>query len=234
VVGEFDPAAVRKEAADLLGSWTSPAPFEKIAGNYQQAAPLNLKIETPDKENSTFEAGFSLVMKDTDADYPALVLANYMLGGSLNSRLFVRIRNREGLSYGVNSRFSAPSVGNDASLMAAAISNPGNTPKVEASFRDELARTLKDGFTQEEFTAAQKSFREQRMVGRAQDAALLGLISVREEYDRTLKWDEDMDAKLAALTLDQVNAAFRRHISEDQISIVKAGDFKRAGVYQQN
>jgi zinc protease len=234
VVGQFDPAAVRKETADLLGGWTSAAPYQKIVEDYQKSSPINLKIETPDKENSTFEAGLNLAMKDTDPDYPAMVLANYMLGGSLNSRLFDRIRNREGLSYGVNSRFTAPSVGDGASFVGGAISNPKNTPKVEASFTDELSRTLKDGFTAEEVAAAQKSYHDQRVVGRSQDAALVGLIAVREEYARTLDWDEQMDAKLAALTVDQINAALRRHISLDRLSIVKAGDFKAAGVYQQN
>jgi zinc protease len=62
----------------------------------------------------------------------------------------------------------------------------------------------------------------------------VGLISVREEYARTLDWDEQMDAKLAALTVDQINATLRRHLSLDRLSIVKAGDFKAAGVYQQN
>jgi predicted Zn-dependent peptidase len=41
-----------------------------------------------------------------------------------------------------------------------------------------------------------------------------------------------MDAKLQALTLEQVNAAFRRHITVAAVSIVKGGDFKRAKVYQ--
>ena len=60
---------------------------------------------------------------------------------------------------------------------------------------------------------------------------LLNLIAAREEFGRTLAWDEQMDAKLEALTVDQVNAAFRRHVSLDQLSIVKAGDFKAAGAY---
>ena len=42
----------------------------------------------------------------------------------------------------------------------------------------------------------------------------------------------DLEAKIQALTLDQVNAAFRKHIDASQISIVKAGDFKAAGVYK--
>ena len=101
---------------------------------------------------------------------------------------------------------------------------------MEASFRDELAKTLANGFTADEVAAAKKALRDQRTVGRSQDGRLLKLIATREEFGRTLAWDEQMDAKLEALTVDQVNAAFRRHVSLDQLSIVKAGDFQAAGL----
>jgi hypothetical protein len=37
---------------------------------------------------------------------------------------------------------------------------------------------------------------------------------------------------VATVTVDQVNAAFKKHIGPLAISIVKGGDFKKAGVYQ--
>src|ERR1700730_17093776 len=231
IIGQFDQAELRKTAQDLLGSWSSPAAYRRITTNYRKTAPINLKIETPDKQNATLDAALAFSMVDTDPDYPAMVLANYMFGGSITARAPNRIRNVEGLSYGVNSRFSAPAEGNAAVFGGGAISNPKNTPKVESSFRDELAKILANGFTADEVAAAKKAIRDQRIVGRSQDMALLGLLTAREEFDRTMQWDEQMDAKLEALTADQVNAAFRRHVSLDQLSIVKAGDFKAAGVY---
>jgi zinc protease len=232
VIGQFKDAEVRAAATQLLGAWTTPAKYDRIATAYQKTAPVNLKIETPDKQNATFDAGLNFAMSDTDPDYAAMVLANYMFGGSITGRAPNRIRNQEGLSYGVNSRFGAPTVGNSATFGGTAISNPQNTPKVEASFRDELAKTLANGFTSDEVAAAKKALHDARVVGRTQDAALLNLIATREEFGRTLAWDEQMDAKLEALTVDQVNAAFRRHVTVDQLSIVKAGDFKAAGVFQ--
>lgn len=232
IVGQFDQAAVSKAAAELFGSWTSPAPYARITTNFQKTEPVNLKIETPDKQNATFDAGLRLPMLDTDPDYPAMVLANYMFGGSITSRVPDRIRNREGLSYGVNTGFSASPEGNAAQFRVGAISNPKNTPKVEASFKDELAKTLAGGFTADELATAKKAWADERRVGRSQDQALLRLIETREDYGRTLEWDEQMDAKIAALTVDQVNAAFRKHVDLSALSIVKAGDFKTADVYQ--
>jgi len=232
VVGQFDQATLGQTAAELFGSWTSPVPYERIKTNFQKIEPVNLKIETPDKQNATFDAGLRLAMMDTDPDYPAMVLANYMFGGSITGRVPDRIRNREGLSYSVNTGFSAPAQGSSARFGGMAISNPKNTPKVEASFRDELARTLANGFTADEVAAAKKAIRDERVVGRSQDQSLLRLVATREYDGRTLGWDEQMDAKLDALTVDQVNAAFRRHVDASSLSIAKAGDFKAAGVYQ--
>jgi len=194
--------------------------------------PINRKIETPDKENAQFNAGLRMSMTDTDPDYAAMIAANYMFGGSISSRLADRIRNREGLSYSVRSSFSAPAFGDSALFSMSAISNPKNTPNVEASFLDELKKTLDGGFTAAELAEAKKSIRDQRTVGRSGDSDLQDLIMTREQLDRTLAWDEKLDAAIEALTLAEVNAAFRKRINAAGISIVKAGDFKAAGVLQ--
>jgi zinc protease len=234
IVGQFDPAPVSKAAAELFGNWASPAPYQRITENFQKTAAVNLKIETPDKQNATFEAALTLPMSDTDPDYPAMVLANYMFGGSITGRAPDRIRNREGLSYTVRSGLQIPSPidGNAAKFSGLAISNPKNTPKVEASFRDELTKTVAAGFTADEVAAAKKALMDARMVSRSQDQSVIGLIAAREDADRTLAWDQQMDAKIKSLTADQVNTAFRRHVDSSTLSIVKAGDFKAAGVYQ--
>ena len=233
VVGKFDIAAVEREASELLGTWKSATPYQRIVNNYKDVQRINTKIETPDKENAQFSAGLRLRMKDTDTDYAAMVMANYMFGGGITARLPDRVRNREGYSYSVSSNFNAPAEGDAAVFSASAIANPANTPKVEASFVDELTKTVRDGFTAAELAAAKKAIRDERIGGRSSDAGLLNLISAREQYGRTLAWDDDLDAKLQALTLEQVNAAFRRHINPSQVSMVKGGDFKRAGVYEQ-
>jgi zinc protease len=232
VVGDVDQAAVQKLAAELLGSWSTPGPYARLTSPYKKAEAMNRKIETPDKENAQFEAGMRLKLSEGDADYPAMVLANYMFGGSITARMPNRIRNREGLSYGASSRFSAPAEG-DAALFSATVScNPVNMPKVEASFVDELRKTLREGFTKAELTEAKRAYADARKVGRSQEAALVGLIASREQLGRTLLYDEQMEALIQALTLDQINAAFRKYLDPAGVTIVKAGDFKKVGVYQ--
>jgi zinc protease len=159
-------------------------------------------------------------------------MANYMFGGGITARLPDRVRNREGYSYSVSSSFSAPVEGDAARFSAGAISNPANTPKVEASLIDELTKTLKNGFTAAELAAAKKAMRDERVSARTSDAGLLNLIASREQWGRTLAWDGALDEKLQSLTLEQVNSAFRRHVNPEALAIVKGGDFARVAAYR--
>src|SRR5262249_6686321 len=161
------------ETSELLGSWIGAAPYQRIVNNYKDVQRINTKIETPDKENAQFSAGLRMRMKDTDPDYAAMVMANYMFGGGITARLPDRVRNREGYSYSVSTNVNAPTEGDAGVFSASAISNPANTPKVEASFVDELTKTLRDGFTAAELTAAKKALRDERIGARSSDVGLL-------------------------------------------------------------
>ncbi len=232
VVGPIDKDTVQKAADELLGSWTSTAPYKQLITAYKKADAINQKIDTPDKANAQFEAGLRFQLSQSSPDYPAMILANYMFGGSITARMPDRIRNREGLSYGASSRLQIPAEGDSAMLSGTVSENPANTPKVEFSFMDELRKTLKEGFNASEVAVAKKAYLDAQFVSRSQDTALLGLLAQHEQLGRTMKWDRDLEAKIQSLTPEQITAAFRKYIDPAQMSIVKAGDFKAAGVYR--
>jgi zinc protease len=233
VAGQFDPVAMQKLAAELFADWKSPKPYTRVPEVYHKVDATDRKFETPDKQNAMLGIGMTAKMSDADPDYPAMLVANYIFGGSSGSRLYKRIRDKEGLSYGVYSGFLAPPLDDGGYFVMQAISAPQNAPKVEASFRDELARTLKDGFTAEEVALAKKSWLDGVMVGRANDSTLLAYMGQNVRFGRTFQWEAGLEAKVAALTPEQVNAAFRSHIDPAALFTVKAGDFKKAGAYQQ-
>jgi zinc protease len=232
VVGPIDQNAVKAAAEELLGKWNTSMNYKPIMAPYKAIAPINRKIETPDKANAQFEAGVRIQLSENDPDYPAMALAGYMFGGPITSRVSDRIRNREGLSYGASARVTVPAEGDNAMLSATVSLNPVNGPKVEFSFKDELAKTLKEGFTAKEVENAKKAYLDSRMVSRSQDAALLTLVASHEQLGRTMKWDEQLEQRILALTPKQINAAFRKRVDPAAVTIVKAGDFKAAGVYQ--
>jgi zinc protease len=193
---------------------------------------MNSKIETPDKQNANFMVRMPLQITDKDPDYAALQIAGLIFGGGANSRLFTRIRVKDGLSYGAGANFSIPIQEDSGTLSGYAIAAPQNMPKVEADFNDELARVLKDGFTADEVTKAQKTWLDARAQDRTNDAQLVGQLATSERWGRTLDWDAKVETAVAALTPQQVTDAFKRRVDPAAISIVKGGDFKKAGVYQ--
>jgi zinc protease len=232
VSGQFDPVAVRKLVTELFGDWKSASHFERLHYTYFAVPPINDKIETPDKQNALFLVRMPMKMTDEDPDYPALTIAGMVFGGSTNSRLFRRIRVTDGLSYGASAGFSVRAKDDDSGLSGSAIAAPQNMAKVEADFNDEVARALKDGFTADEVEKAKKTWLDDRTVQRTEEGSIANLLDGRERWGRTLLWDAKLEASIAALTPQQVSDAFKRHVDPATVSIVKGGDFKKAGTYQ--
>jgi zinc protease len=228
IVGDFDPDACLPILQATFADWTATKPYARIA----TAAPSGLagmqqQITTPDKANATYASGLVFPLRDDDPDYPALVIANVIYGGStLASRLATRVRQHDGLSYGVGASFSASSFDPRATLTTNAICNPQNIGKVEKAIAEELARLLRDGITADELTQATHGYLQAQKVARASDAALTRMLANLSHVGRTMAYTAEVETKIAALTPEQVNTAVRQHIDPQALVIVTAGDFE--------
>jgi zinc protease len=230
VVGDFDAETTQKLASDLFGDWKSPKPHQRILNPYQAVQAMNRAIKTPDKANASIMAGMNIDIGDEHPDYPAMVLGNYILGSGMNSRLFQRVRGKEGLSYGVGAQFMGRAKQESGTFMAFAIYAPQNVNKVEAAIEDELKRLLKDGFTEDEVAAAKKGWLQSRTVSRSQDRELVGTLSANAYEDRTMSHAAELEKKVQALTPAEIVEAMRRHMDLSRLSVIKAGDYDKAGV----
>jgi zinc protease len=114
------------------------------------------------------------------------------------------------------------------SFSASASYAPQFAGRLEAAFKEEVARALKDGFTAQELDGARKGWLEAWAVSRSQDGTLASHINNLLYYDRTLAWNAAYEEKIRALTLEEVNRALQKYIDPDRIIIVKAGDFANA------
>lgn len=229
VVGDFDATEMTGLLRELFGDWKSAHPFTRIATTYEDRPPIDESLNAPDKESGMMQAGCLVNMRDDDADYPALALGNFMTGGGfLNSRLATRIRQKEGLSYRVGSRFDASAFDKDGWFVATAMYAPQNGEKVEAAFREEVAKVLDAGFAADEIAEAKSGWLQARRVSRGLDRELARTLATREYARRTLAWDADLEARVGGLTGEQIAAAMRRHIDPKRISVVKASDLAKA------
>jgi len=229
VSGDFDAEVVRRLVGELFGDWKGTKAFADIFRPYRELSPSNQTFDTPDKANAMVGAGMRFRLGDQDPDYPAMVLANYMLGGHSTSRLYDRIRAKDGLSYSVGSSLATLPGDNAADFMVFAITAPENASKVETAMKEELQRALKGGFPADEVAGAKKGWIQTQEVSRSQDPELLGRLRLQLHSNRTMAFDIDLEKKIEALTPDQILTALRRHLDVTQLSFVKAGDFKKAG-----
>ncbi len=228
IVGDFDEDAILSKIEKQYSSWKSKTKYERITDPYLEIKAADKNIETPDKSNAMFFAGMPVKVNDEHQDYAAMVIGNYILGGGfLNSRLATRIRQEEGLSYGVGSWFNGSSQDDGGSFGAYAISAPENSAKVQAAFKEEIDKVVKDGFTQEELDAARKGWLQSQNVTRSQDNRLTGKLSSNLRLDRKMSWEKSLEEKISNLTIEEVNAAMNKHIDHNKMVYVKAGDFAK-------
>ena len=227
-VGDFDPAAVRSALQAGFGDWRAGAPYTRVPQPLVALKPERMILETPDKQNATLLMRENLAISDRDADYPALMMANFLLGASGNSRLWRRVRETEGLSYDVRTGIGWNNFEPNSGWQASAIYAPQVRERVEAAVREEIARALKDGFTPQELAEGQRGLLNFRRLGRAQDASLASALATNLFLGRTFEFSARIDAAIAALTVDQVNAALRRYLKPEGFVFAFAGDFKGA------
>jgi zinc protease len=225
-VGDFDPDALSKLVEDLFGSWKSPSPYTRIPSRHFEREALEQTVPTPDKANAVLRAAVNMPLRDDNPDYPALILGNYLLGGTSSSRLPARVREKEGLSYSTYSYLSAGSLDAVGSFGLSSIYAPQNRARVENAIREELARALEQGFTDAELETAKQGFLQARGLARAQDRTIAGRLLNYLFLDRSFAWDIDFEKRIAALTPAEVRDALRRHIDPKKLSVLKAGDFK--------
>ncbi len=230
IVGDFDAESVRNQLEGLLKEKVSQVPYERIVREHFDTPATRIIIDTPDKENATLVARFDFAHNKAEPDTDAMLLANWIFGGStgLSNRLMMRLRQKEGLSYGVGSSVNIPAFGNDASWNMQAILAPQNLRKAEVALYEEIDRVLKEGFTQQELDEAKKGFIEYRAVNRSQDNLIayhwVNMMNEGEDWSEAQKRDENV----RNMTLEQVNAAFRKMVNRNALTVVLAGDQKKA------
>src|SRR5256714_11679955 len=228
VVGDFDEAEAAPIAADAFGAWKSATTFKPVPGSFAATKNGKQTVETPDKANALFVARQSLPMKDTDPDYPTLLLINYMLGENpLDSRLPSRIRVKEGLSYAVQTAVNVGSLDRAGQWLALAIPNPANAPKAYNAFFDEMGKVVKDGFSADEVEKSKTAFLQRRTLARANDATLASQLATGLYLGRTMVFDGEIERRIGVLTADQVNVVLRRTLDPSKITVVMAGDFAK-------
>lgn len=229
VIGDFDPAELQASVEKMLDNWQTDRAYARIEQKafVDQSGTLET-ILTPDKSNAVYYAGLPVAMKDDDPNCAPLIIGNFILGGgSLSSRLGDRVRQQEGLSYGVGSGFSADALDPYARFTLYAIAAPENKDKLLSVIDEEVQRLLKDGVTEDELARAKTAFVESQNVSRTNDGALISILAESIRAERTMAYYTKLESQIGQLTKQQVDGALREFFQPSRLLTVVAGDFEQ-------
>ena len=227
VVGDVHAERVLDRLEAALESWTAgPAPT-LAAPMVPAPVPSSETIEMPDKASADVVLALPADLTRTDPDFLACSLANSALGqSSLTSRLGVRVRDTEGLTYGIHSGFSATNVAGPFTVSVTV--KPEMRDAALASTLDEVRSFVGGGMTEKEL-AEEKSSRIGRFkVDLGSNAGIASALDAAIYYGFGVSYLDEFPAKVAAVTREQADAAFARRVRPDAFTVVSAGTFAAA------
>ena len=228
VVGDFSEDEVFKQLNSMLGDWPSKASYQHIPAMAHKIPGKLEQINIPDKANAFYFAGLTFPMNTSAPEYPDLVVAGSVLGSSgPSSRLGDRVRQKEGLAYGVGAIIHAGTVDDRGSISLYASCNPDNINKVETAIQEELALLISKGITKEELTNAQKGFVERQEVSRTSDSSLASILSSNLFAKRDMTYYSKLEQKINAVTMETAQQAFGKYINPKDLVIVVSGSLKK-------
>jgi len=183
------------------------------------------RVELERKANVDIVIGRATPLVRASDDYFAAIVANGILGQStLSSRLGLRLRDREGLTYGVTSGFASP--GRIPGPWRVGVSvNPANVERAIASVRDELRAYNDSGPTARELAQQKRSMAGQHHVNLATAAGIAVQLERMAYFDLGDDYVDSYGERLAAVSAADVREAIARYLGERDLAVVAAGTF---------
>jgi len=227
VVGDFDAEELKALVKTQLEQWDTNQPYVRVDRPAHPEIPGSTKvIQVPDKANAFLYSSQQYQLRDDDPEYASLVLGNFILGGgTLSSRLGDRVRQQEGLSYGVRSSLTARVKDNRVDFVLYAITNPENRDRLIKVIIEEIDRLRKDGVKADELEQAKGAYLQAARVQRTGDQSLASQLLSSMFNERTLEYVAEHEDQIAGATIESVNAAIRKYIDPAQLVMAIAGDF---------
>ncbi len=221
LMGDFDPATVRKLLEEKLGTWTAQGKAPKY--QFPQIAKLTTttekQVSLAGKTQAVTFIGHPSISRSDPQYYPAIVLNQVLGGDTLASRLGTEIRDRLGLTYGIYSFFQAGRPPQGAFIVQMQTSGKDTQKAIAATIG--LLKDVRDkGITQSEFDVAKKSLVNNFSTEFADPDSIASSLLSDEIYDLPVGDFYKFPQRIQSVTLEQVNRAAKELLQPDNLLIV--------------
>ena len=204
VAGNYDWHQLVGLAERFLGGWSAGGADQREFA----ALPAEQKLIRREKDIEQLHIVLSypgFAMAD-DAVYPMSIL-NSVLGGSMSSRLFQKIREESGMAYTV---YSYPAFYISTGILAIyAGTSLGHAPAVLQMIREEIDALVRDGVPPDEFAKTRAQLKGSYVLGQESASARMNVLGRRMLLQRDTQTEDDVIRKIDAVELNQVNDVIR-------------------------
>jgi zinc protease len=224
VVGDVEADRILDGLEARLASWHRGPNTALPSVPVPPASPARETVLMPDKASADVVMLEPSTLTRADPAFLSCTLANSALGqSSLTSRLGVRVRDIEGLTYGIHSSFHAPHV--PGPFVVTVTVKPESRDAAIASTLDEVARFLETGLTEKELAEEKSSRIGKFQVDLASNAGIAQALDAALYYSLGLDYLDRFPALVQAITREEADAEFRKRVHPDRFTIVSAGSF---------
>jgi zinc protease len=222
MVGDVEPRQAIEAAGAAFGEWdAAPPPSVELPGPPPPSQRGVRVIPMMNKAQTDIAYGYTSIRR-SDPAYYAYWLMNNILGQySLGGRLGDSIRERQGMAYYVFSALDANMI--PGPLMIRAGVSPANVDRAVASIDEELGKLAAEGPTENEVVESKQYLIGSMPRTLETNAAIATFLQTSEFFGLGLDYDVRFPERLAAVTLDEVNAAARRLLDPARATVVIAG-----------
>jgi len=205
-----------ESAAPTRREWTPPLPNQHVI--------LREKRELEQVHVCLGSRGYP---QQGDERYAA-ALFNTVLGGGMSSRLFQRIREKEGLVYTVMSYHNGYLHGGYEAVYAACV--PKNLKRVLSLTLEEMRNIKRDGITADELAFAKLHLKGSILLSLESTVSRMSGIARQEYYFGRQFSADEIIAHIDAVTLDDIITVARTIVDPDSLSLTLLGNLKNPGI----
>jgi zinc protease len=227
IAGDVEADKLQRQFAEAFNNFKGPESIDiNVTDPEPQGETRREIVLVKEKANVDILLGSAASLRRSSEDYYAAVLANSALGEStLSSRLGLQVRDQEGLTYGINSRFRAPSLAAGPWYVGVSV-NPNNIEKAINSALNVLRDYVTNGIREDELADEKSSAIGSFKVGLATNAGLAQAMWNAEFYQLGIDYIDRYPQIIQSVTVEEVNAAIRKYFRPDQLTVVIAGDIE--------
>jgi zinc protease len=225
IVGDIDSQSIAQIAGKQFESWNGGSEKKvEVRETVLQRSGRRELVAMKDKASADIFIGHAGGLRRNSADYYAAMLANNALGQStLSSRLGLQVRDTEGLTYDIISRFYETGFADGPWAVSVSV-NPENIDKAIESSLKVVRDYIKNGINEKELEESKGSLIGSFKVSLSTSTGIATRLLEMELYNLGLNYLDRYPQLIQSLTKAQVDEAIRKYFHPDRAMVVIAGE----------